>query len=135
MKNCILLFHFESPGMYIGNMNAGNHHQITIHSLQSVPPMPSCFHLLGYFPRNTVDVPLTDHIWQIRWYFSYLFEFNIWHLIFQKIFLYSIYKLYYFCKFDFLEQYLRERFNTTSGFHFETKSSISGSSAFICLHD
>ena len=35
-----------------------------------------------------------------------------------------------FYKFDFLEQYLRERFNTTSGFHFETKSSIFGSRLF-----
>ena len=27
----------------------------------------------------TVDAPLTDHIWQFWWYFSYLFELNIWH--------------------------------------------------------
>ena len=43
-------------------------------------------------------------------------------------------KVLLFYKFDFLEQYLREGFNTTSGFHFETKSSTSGSRAFICLH-
>ena len=30
-------------------------------------------------------------------------------------------------KFDFLEKYLRECFNTASGFHSETKSSTSGS--------
>ena len=43
-------------------------------------------------------------------------------------------KVLWFYKFDFLEQYLRELFNTASGFHFETKSSTSGSRAFICLH-
>ena len=43
-------------------------------------------------------------------------------------------KVLWFYKFDFLEQYLRELFNMASGFHFETKSSTSGSRAFICLH-
>ena len=43
-------------------------------------------------------------------------------------------KVLWFYKFGFLEQYLRELFNTASGFHFESKSSTSGSRAFICLH-
>ena len=43
-------------------------------------------------------------------------------------------KVLWFYKFDFLEQYLRELFNTGSGFLFETKSSTSGPLAFICLH-
>ena len=43
-------------------------------------------------------------------------------------------KVLWFYKFDFLEQYLRELFNTASGFLLETKSSTSGSLAFICLH-
>ena len=45
--------------------------------------------------NGTVDAPLTDPIWQFRWYFSYLFELVIWLFIFQKYCFYAIYKLYY----------------------------------------
>ena len=38
-----------------------------------------------------------------------------------------------FYRFDYLEQYLREDFNTVSGFHFETKSPISSSHVFYLL--
>ena len=51
----------------------------------------------------------------------------------KVLFLRSL-KVLWFYKFDFLKQYLRELFNTASGFHFGTKSSTSGSHAFICLH-
>ena len=40
--------------------------------------------------KGTVDAPLTDHTWQFSWYFSYLFELNIWHFIFQKFCFYAI---------------------------------------------
>ena len=40
--------------------------------------------------KSTVDAPLTDHIWQFCWYFSYLFELNIWHFIFQKYCFFAI---------------------------------------------
>ena len=45
---------------------------------------------------STVDASLTDHVWQFRWYFSYLFDFNIWHIMFQKYCFCAVYKLYYF---------------------------------------
>ena len=75
--------------------------------------------------------PYWSHL-TICWNFSYLFELNIWHFMFQKYCFYVIYKLYYFT--NLTEKYLRESFNTVSGFHFETKISISGSRAIICLH-
>ena len=51
--------------------------------------IPSCLWVI--FPScSTVDAPLTDHIWQFRWYFSYLFKLNIWHFIFQKYCFYAI---------------------------------------------
>ena len=52
----------------------------------------------------------------------------------KVLFLRRYLKVLFFYKFDFPEQYLREGFNTTLGFHFETKSSTSGSHAFNCLH-
>ena len=38
-----------------------------------------CFMFFYLFYKSTVELgaPLTDHIWQFRWYFSYLFELNI----------------------------------------------------------
>ena len=62
------------------------------------------------------------------------FELVIQYFIFQKYCFYAIYMIVVlFYKFDYIQQYLRERFNTTSGFHFETRSSISGSHVFY-LH-
>ena len=46
---------------------------------------------LVFLPSYIVDAPITDHIWQFCWYFSYLFEF-----IYQKDCFYAIYMLYYF---------------------------------------
>ena len=70
--------------------------------------------------------------------FSLIFFLLVWikYLTFynSKVLFLPYLKVLLFYKFDFLEQYLREAFNTTSGFHFETKSSISGSHFFICLH-
>ena len=58
---------------------------------------------LGIF-TCTVDAPLTDHIRQFRWYFSYLFELLFYILYFKStVATLSISCVVY--KFDFLEQY------------------------------
>ena len=78
---------------------------------------------------NTADAPVTiSLIFFLFGWIKYL-TFYI-----SKVLILRYLKVLLFYKFDFLEQYLREGYNTTSGFHFETKFSTSVSRAFICLH-
>ena len=96
-------------------------------------------HLIGYV-RFTLSINLYSwcSIYGSHLTISLIFILFVWikYLTFyiSKVLFLRYLKVLLFYKFDFLEQYLRERFTKASGFHFETKSPISGSRAFICLH-
>ena len=73
------------------------------------------------------------HLWLTFDNFADIFPICL-NLIFyiSKVTVSTLYVVLFY-KFDYLEQYLRESFNTTSGFHFETKSPISSSCGFYLL--
>ena len=98
-----------------------------------------CLHLHlenGLCYSILANIPLILHLWITFDNFADIFPICL-NWIFNILYFKGTVSMLSVCciilQIDYLEQYLRESFNTASGFYFETKSPTSGSQGFHFL--